>query len=102
MKKVLPLALMSVLGVVLLPAAAHADVSAGKALHDKNCIACHASRFDDNGAAIYTREDRRVNDLAALHTQVNRCKANLGLRWFDDEVKAVADYLNATYYKFDE
>lgn len=102
MKKIFPLALMSMLGVALLPTAANAEVSAGKALHDKNCIACHASRFDDNGAAIYTRDNRRIDDLGALHTQVNRCKDNLGLTWFDDQVSDVTEYLNATYYKFDE
>ncbi|MCW8841662.1 MAG: cytochrome c [Gammaproteobacteria bacterium] len=100
MKKILGVALLPMLGAALLPAAALADLSRGEALHESQCIACHASRFDNNGAEIYTRDNRRVNDLAALHKQVNRCKNNLGLTWFDDEVKDVADYLNASYYKF--
>ncbi|MGM0592970.1 MAG: c-type cytochrome [Pseudomonadota bacterium] len=94
--------ILSLIATTLLCAPALADVELGRSLHQENCISCHASRFDNNGAAIYTRADRRVNDRKALHAQVNRCKNNLGLSWFDDEVKAVADYLNATYYKFEQ
>lgn len=94
--------LLPLLTTALLSTPALADIELGRSLHQENCIACHASRFGNNGADIYTRADRRVTDFDALLTQVNRCKANLGLRWFDDEVEAVADYLNATYYKFEQ
>jgi cytochrome c553 len=73
-----------------LPAAQAAD---GKLLVEKNCTSCH----DDS---VYTRKDRRVTTLEGLKKQVKRCELNLGLKWFDDEVNAVADYLNDTYYRF--
>ena len=93
-------ALLSLLAVATLSGTAYADAMRGKKLHDQQCIACHASRFDNNGADIYTRSDRRVNSLEALRKQVNRCKDNLSITWFDDDVNDVVEYLNATYYKF--
>lgn len=85
-----------ILGIALLattPAAA-ADAQAGKELHDQHCMQCHDS-------SVYTREDRRVNSLEALHKQVRRCDASLGLRWFDQDVENVVQYLNQTYYNFE-
>jgi len=84
----------------LLPAIASADLQRGKNLHEQNCIACHASRFGNNGSEIYTRDNHRIASLPALQTQVRRCENNLGLTWFDDEVNDVVDYLNKNYYKF--
>lgn len=72
---------------------AFAADSDGHALHDANCTKCH-----DSG--VYTREDRFVTDRQSLDTQVRRCDANLGLKWFDDDVEAVVDYLDQSYYKF--
>ncbi|MBI3560813.1 MAG: cytochrome c [Gammaproteobacteria bacterium] len=72
----------------------------GKALHDANCIQCHARMQGGDGSGIYTRKDRSVQDFAGLTRQVSRCKSNMGLTWTDQEVDAVADYLNNSYYKF--
>ncbi len=65
----------------------------GKQLHDESCVKCH-------GSEVYTREDRRINSLKGLNTQVARCQNNLGISWFDDEKKNVVDFLNDSYYKF--
>lgn len=102
MKVRLNTALLPLLAAGLFSGSAVADADRGKALHEQQCIACHASRFGNNGADIYTRQDRRVNDLAALHKQVTRCKDNLSITWFDDQVSDVVEYLNASYYKFEE
>lgn len=102
MNRRIALSIVSLLGAPLLAGTAEADAQRGETLHSQQCIACHASRFGNNGAEIYTRNDRRVNNLDALHKQVTRCKNNLGLSWFDDEVQDVTDYLNASYYKFAE
>ena len=71
---------------------------------EKNCVACHASRFDDNGdgSAIYTRKDRKVKNAQGLLTQIRSCNTNLGLQWFEDEELHVASYLNKTYYHFEK
>lgn len=79
--------------VLLVPAAA-ASPTPGEPLHEANCISCH-------GPEIYTREDRKVTSLPGLQRQVQRCELALGLRWFDDEIGAVADYLNEQYYRFE-
>ena len=76
------------------------DAVIGKAMVEKNCIACHASRFGGDGSEIYTREDHRVKSPPALIAQIRSCNTNLGLKWFEDEELHVASYLNKTYYKF--
>ncbi len=72
---------------------AGADIEQGKSMHDESCTACHDS-------SVYTREDRRVKDLAGLSTQVRRCQQSQGLTWFDEDVENVVQYLNVNYYKF--
>jgi mono/diheme cytochrome c family protein len=57
------------------------------------CLNCH-------GTDAFTKPDRKVNNIAALESQVRRCDANLDTNWFDDEIKDVVAYLNQTYYKF--
>ena len=69
------------------------DVNHGKSLQQKNCMRCH-----DDG--MYTREERRVNTLDALRHQVQRCETNLDLQWFPEDVDAVIEYLNTSFYKF--
>ncbi|MGB5440683.1 MAG: cytochrome c [Gammaproteobacteria bacterium] len=70
-----------------------ADSGHGKTLHEQNCMGCH----DDS---VYTRKNRRVSSLQALQKQVRRCELSQGLQWFDDDVAAVTDYLNSSYYNF--
>jgi mono/diheme cytochrome c family protein len=77
------------------------DVAAGKALHEKNCISCHASSFGGDGSGIYTREYAKVKTSKGLVAQVRNCNTMIGLKWFEDEELNVAAYLNQTYYKFD-
>ena len=81
---------------------AKADVAAGKALLEKNCISCHASSYGGDGSAIYTRENNKVKTSKGLITQVRNCNTNIGLKWFEDEELNVAAYLNQTYYKFEK
>ena len=78
-----------------------ADVKAGKALHQQNCIACHASSFGGDGSEMYTRPFHKVESQSALLTQVRNCNTNIGLKWFEDEELNVAAYINQTYYQFD-
>jgi len=65
----------------------------GAELHAANCTSCH----DD---AVYKRKDRRVTSMAGLKKQVQRCELSQGLKWFDEDVDDVVNYLNTTYYKF--
>lgn len=71
-------------------------VKQGHQLHDEaNCLKCHETK-------VYTREDRKVSNYDGLKSQVQNCVTNLRLQWFEDEVNAVATYLNSAFYRFDE
>lgn len=76
------------------------DVERGEQLHQDNCISCHVSMAGGDGSGLYTRADRQVGSYDSLVTQVNRCNVNLDVGWFDDEVEAVAAFLDDRYYKF--
>lgn len=70
-----------------------AEPDPGKQLHDQHCTQCH-------GSEVMTRKDRRVNNLQELGAQVRQCDSNLGLKWFDDDIEAVTQYLNQNFYHF--
>jgi mono/diheme cytochrome c family protein len=84
------------------PLFAKADVAAGKTLHEKNCISCHASSYGGDGTGIYTRDYAKVKTSKGLVAQVRNCNTMIGLKWFEDEELNVAAYLNQTYYKFSQ
>jgi cytochrome c553 len=90
MKK-LPLLLTT---VCLASAATSLPAVDGKTLHQKNCTSCH----DDS---MYTRENPRVTTIDGLSSQVRRCELALGLKWFDEDIDAVVNYLNNNYYHFE-
>jgi mono/diheme cytochrome c family protein len=76
------------------------DVTLGKALAERDCVACHARRFDGDATRIYLREERKVRTPSQLVTQVSYCNTQLGTGYFPDEEEHVAAYLNAQYYHF--
>lgn len=78
--------------------ATSANVAAGRALSDRDCIGCHQQKFG-SPEAIYLRADRRVNSLAQLKAQVARCNAELPTQYFPEEEEQLVDYLNATFYR---
>ena len=90
-----------ILGLGVFSNHALADAKRGERLHNSHCVACHASAFDDNGTAIYTRPNRRVTTPQGLERQVRFCVQNLRINWFDDKIRDVVDYLNHSFYKFD-
>ncbi|TJY59802.1 cytochrome c [Sinimarinibacterium sp. CAU 1509] len=75
--------------VTSVPAAANN----GQELHDTNCTSCHDT-------SVYTRDNRRVKDLDGLHKQVLHCEQANSLAWSEQDVDAVASFLNKNYYKF--
>lgn len=74
------------------------DIKIGKSLHDKSCIACHASKFGEDGSKMYTRADHKVATQQQLAARVKACNHNVGTGWFPEEEAHVAAYLNATFY----
>lgn len=79
---------------------ASGDAAAGKALVDKDCNGCHASRFDGDATRIYTRPDRRVKTPAQLAAQITFCSTQLSLSYFPDDEANVAAYLDREHYRF--
>lgn len=70
-----------------------AIAESGEELHAAECTQCH-------GSSVYTRPDRKVKNMSQLNAQIMRCSTMLNKQWFDEDVQAVADYLNKTYYRF--
>ena len=70
-----------------------ANIDNGDDLHMTDCTGCHES-------TVYTRENRRVQNLPRLGKQVRICRDNLGITWVDDEVEDVIHYLDQSYYHF--
>ena len=80
------------LAVALLaaPAALAAD---GKALVDRYCTGCHADE-------VYTRPDRKMRSLETLRLQVLRCNAMTKSGLTDEDIAAIVDHLNKSFYRF--
>ena len=79
---------------------AKGDPKVGAQLASKDCVACHARRFDGDAERIYLRADRKVRTAAQLSTQVSYCNTELGTGYFPDEEEHVAAFLNQQYYHF--
>jgi len=87
--------LVAILMAAISQATAATDTEHGKNLVKAHCTSCH-------DAGMYTRKDHKVTTLNGLQNQVRRCETNLELKWFDDDIDAVINYLNTQYYKFGE
>ena len=72
------------------PAVLAAD---GKALVDRYCTGCHADE-------VYTRPDRKMRSLDTLRLQVLRCNAMTKSGLTDEDVAAIVDHLNKSFYRF--
>lgn len=79
---------------------ASGNATAGKALHEKKCVACHVGHFGGDSSAIYTRADRRVKNAGALAQQITVCNSMLGNELFPEDEANLGAHLNQTYYKF--
>jgi hypothetical protein len=69
------------------------EASRGELLYSTHCIACHTSQ-------VHWRDQRLANDWSSLKAQVRRWASNTGLQWEEQDVNAVARYLNRMYYDF--
>ncbi|MDO9450141.1 MAG: cytochrome c [Rugosibacter sp.] len=69
------------------------DATRGELLYSTHCIACHS-------AQVHWRNKRLATDWISLRTEVYRWQKFSGLGWGDDDVAAVARYLNALHYHY--
>jgi len=92
--------LLAAIMVFASPALLADSAARGKSLHDDNCVRCHANLMGGDGTGIYTRKDRRIDNLSGLKVQVKRCRDALGYPWPDNQVNDVVNFLNNSFYKF--
>jgi mono/diheme cytochrome c family protein len=72
-------------------------IAKGDKLHAEKCAACHKAPHD---AKFYeSRVGKKIQSKASLTTMVSSCANHFNIDWFDDDVAAVSEYLNAKYYK---
>jgi len=81
--------------LVISSASFAADLDEGKDLYQEDCTKCHDS-------SVFTRKDRKTNDLEALKKQVHNCVTNTGVSWFEEDEENVVAYLSETFYKFNK
>jgi len=65
----------------------------GSLLYSTYCIGCHTTE-------VHWREKRLAKDWITLKAEVRRSKANTGVGLGEDDVAAIARYLNDLYYHF--
>jgi mono/diheme cytochrome c family protein len=87
-------AVVSVGAIALLAAfAAHAQ-SRGELLYSTHCIGCHTTK-------MHWRDGRAATDWAGIVTQVGKWQSANSLSWDEQDVAAVARYLNESFYHFE-
>jgi mono/diheme cytochrome c family protein len=67
--------------------------SRGQLLYENHCTSCHAS-------IVHIRENRNAKSMADLHGWVQRWADELRLKWSNEEIDDVAQYLAHRFYKF--
>jgi len=73
------------------PSIVKEDKPEGKVLHDAHCLSCHNTE-------VYTRENRMISGLDSLKKRIQHCATNTNVLWFEEEMEAVATYLNENFY----
>ncbi len=97
LRRAVPLLACAVIGACAVPGVARGssdgDETTGRMLYTAQCSGCHR-------AQIHWRDKKVARDWPTLVKEVRRWQHNSGLAWTDDEILAVARYLNATWYRF--
>jgi len=92
--KALLIGIAAVLLAVDAPAQPSApDPARGKLLYETHCIECHSTQ-------MHWRDARTASDWPSLLSQVRRWQERADLQWNDEDIDAVARYLNDTIYHF--
>ncbi len=69
------------------------DATRGELLYSTHCIACHSTQ-------VHWRNKKLAANWINLRAEVYRWQKFSGLGWDDDDVAAVARYLNALHYHY--
>ena len=91
----LPMKAIMSAGLVALVAASSAQAqSRGELLYSTHCIACHTTN-------MHWRDGRAATNWEGVVTQVRRWQGANALSWNEQDVVAVARYLNESFYHFE-
>jgi mono/diheme cytochrome c family protein len=69
------------------------DSARGELLYSTHCIGCHSDK-------VHWRDKKLVRNFQSLRAEVRRWQKTAALEWSDDEISAVALYLNTLYYHY--
>jgi len=69
------------------------DTARGQSLYSAHCNACHSEQ-------MHWREKKLVKDWASLRSEVRRWQGLARLGWSEEDIEAVAQYLNTLYYHY--
>ena len=69
------------------------DTSRGELLYSTHCITCHSTQ-------MHWRDKKVATDWTLLKAQVRQWQRTAGLGWSEEDVTAVARYLNVQFYHF--
>jgi mono/diheme cytochrome c family protein len=70
-----------------------ADAGRGRALYENHCQVCHTSK-------VHSRADRLPMNPAELRDIVDRWQREEKLRWSEQDIADVVDYLNRSRYGY--
>jgi mono/diheme cytochrome c family protein len=84
-------AAIAILLAYSMPVSANAE--RGQLLYENHCTSCHTS-------TLHVREQRKTKTPAELRAWIVRWSGELKLKWSEDELADVYQYLNNQYYKF--
>lgn len=71
------------------------DIANGETLYRSACLGCH-----DTG--IHTRPDKIIFSKKALRNRVEFCEGNTNAGWNASQMDDVTEWLNATFYKYED
>lgn len=69
------------------------DPARGELLYSTHCIACHSDK-------VHWRDKKLAKDFKSLRVEVRRWQKTAALGWSDDDISAVALYLNTLHYHY--
>lgn len=82
------------LGAAAVGVDAHAqNIERGRQLYENHCQKCHT-------VTVHARKNRAALSIDDLREIVNQWQSNQGLRWRDDEIEDVVQFLAKTRYFF--
>lgn len=65
----------------------------GQLLYQNHCMVCHESN-------VHIRDRKKASNLADITMWVSKWSGYRKLDWSSEDIRAVRDYLNQTYYHF--